>query len=120
MLPGGGGPDGNSKISVEKGTVVASNIWALHRDRTLWGEDADLFKPERWEHAKPTWEYLPFSGGPRICVAQQMALFEAGYVLASFVREFARIESRDVRPWQESLKLSVRNEHGVLVGFHQS
>ena len=36
----------------------------MHRDRELWGEDAENFKPERWSDAKPTWEYLPFNGGP--------------------------------------------------------
>ena len=70
----------------------------MHRDRELWGEDAENFKPERWSDAKPTWEYLPFNGGPRICIAQQLALSEAGYVIARFMQKFSVMEDRDGEP----------------------
>lgn len=29
-------------------TVVGVNAWVIHRDRNLWGEDVNEFKPERW------------------------------------------------------------------------
>lgn len=30
------------------GTIVALNGWVLHRDRAVFGEDADVYRPERW------------------------------------------------------------------------
>jgi len=30
------------------GTVVGINAWVAHRDKTMFGEDADEFRPERW------------------------------------------------------------------------
>jgi cytochrome P450 len=30
------------------GTRVAVNGWVLHRDKPMFGEDADHFRPERW------------------------------------------------------------------------
>lgn len=30
------------------GTRVAVNGWVLHRDRATFGEDSDVFRPERW------------------------------------------------------------------------
>jgi len=30
------------------GTRIACNGWVLHRDRKTFGEDADVFRPERW------------------------------------------------------------------------
>lgn len=38
-------PDG---FSVRKGTLVAYQPYAMGRMKTLWGDDAEQFKPERW------------------------------------------------------------------------
>ena len=70
-LPTGGGPDGTSPISVRKGQTVNYSVFVMHRRKDLWGPDADEFKPERWIGMKQTWKYLPFNGGPRICLGRQ-------------------------------------------------
>lgn len=36
---------------VPAGTVVGVNAWVLHRDRGVYGADADAFRPERWLEA---------------------------------------------------------------------
>ena len=42
-----------------------------------------VFSPERWDTWQPKpWQYLPFNGGPRICVGQQFALTEIGAALS--------------------------------------
>jgi len=43
----------------------------MHRRRDIWGQDAAKFRPERWDGRRPGWEYLPFNGGPRICIGQR-------------------------------------------------
>jgi cytochrome P450 len=65
-LPLGGGPDGKSPIFVPKGQMVIYQVYVMHRRTDLYGEDAQEFKPERWENLRPGWQYLPFNGGPRI------------------------------------------------------
>jgi cytochrome P450 len=65
----------------------------MHRRKDLWGEDADVFRPERFESRKPGWEFLPFNGGPRICIGQQFALTEASYVLVRLLQRFDKIEA---------------------------
>ena len=87
-LPRGGGPDGNSPVHIRKGQVVAYSVHVLHRRPDIWGEDCDEFKPERWQGRKPGWDYLPFNGGPRICLGQQLALTEAGYVTVRLLQRF--------------------------------
>ena len=67
FLPRGGGSDGLSPVFIEKGKLVVYQIYSMHRRRDLWGADADEFKPQRWETARPTFEFLPFNAGPRIC-----------------------------------------------------
>jgi len=70
VLPVGGGPDGKSPIFVPKDTPVGYNVWSMHRRTDFFGEDALEFKPERWEKLLPGCEYLPFNGGPRICIGK--------------------------------------------------
>lgn len=94
-LPTGGGPDGKSPIYVRAGQEVAYNVHVMHRRTELWGADASEFRPERWESHKSGWEYLPFNGGPRICLGQQFALTEAGYVIVRMLQRFDKLENRD-------------------------
>lgn len=117
VLPLGGGKDGMSPVFVPKGTLVGYNIYAMHRRVDLYGLDADQFRPERWEDDKlrPRWGYLPFNGGPRICVGQRYALTEVGYVVVRMAQEFAVLESRDPGPWEESLTLTLSSRHGTKV-----
>lgn len=92
-LPTGGGPDGKSPIAVRKGQIVLYSVYVMHRRKDLWGEDAEEFKPERWERRYPSWQWLPFNGGPRICLGQQFALTEASFVLVRFLQEFDALEA---------------------------
>ena len=91
-LPIGGGPDGKGPLYVRKGEQVDYSVYVMHRRKDLWGEDANEFRPERWNGRKGGWEYLPFNGGPRICIGQQFALTEAGYVVARLAQRFEKIE----------------------------
>ncbi|KAL6593836.1 hypothetical protein ACP70R_048737 [Stipagrostis hirtigluma subsp. patula] len=70
---------------------VIVNVWAIGRDRRYWGDDADEFRPERFEDSAidftgSSYEYLPFGAGRRVCpgiayglVALEMALVQLLY-----------------------------------------
>jgi cytochrome P450 len=96
---------------------VGYSVYSMHRREDLYGPDADEFKPERWETLRIGWGYLPFNGGPRICVGQQFALTEAGYTVVRVMQEFGGIEKRDERPWQEGLSLTLACGNGVSVAL---
>ncbi|CAN9079274.1 unnamed protein product [Alternaria alternata] len=117
VLPRGGGPDGQAPLFVPKGTTVGYSPYTMHRRHDLYGPDADEYKPERWETLRPGWEYLPFNGGPRICLGQQYALTEASYVTVRMVQEFKTMESRDPEVWRESLTLTLCSMNGTQVGL---
>lgn len=57
------------------------------------------FAPQRWEKWQPkAWTYIPFNGGPRLCVGQQFALTEMGYTVVRMLQKFKRVESRQLPP----------------------
>ncbi|KAF2724194.1 cytochrome P450 [Polychaeton citri CBS 116435] len=87
-LPAGGGPDGTTPIYIRKGTSIYVDIHVMHRRKDIWGDDVEEWKPERFEGRKSGWEYLPFGGGPRICLGQQFALIEASYVLIRLLQKY--------------------------------
>lgn len=92
-LPRGAGPNEDQPVFVPKGTEVAYAAYIVQRDKDYWGPDADEFRPERWgEHTKThSWDYIPFNGGPRICLGQQFALTEASFIIIRIAQEFERI-----------------------------
>ena len=82
ILPVGGGLDGKSPILVRKGEAIGYCVYAMHRRKDIYGDDADEFRPSRWDE-NPTdgpdlsnigWGFLPFNGGPRICLGRESIL----------------------------------------------
>jgi cytochrome P450 len=119
ILPLGGGKDGKSPLFVPKGRVIGYSPWSMHRRADFYGDDVLEFKPERWEKLRPGWEYLPFNGGPRICIGQQFALLEASYTTIRLMQRFPKIEARDGREWREFLTLTLASGTGCLVGLFE-
>jgi len=119
-LPRGGGPAGTDPIFVPKGTEVNYSVYAMHRQPSLWGPDCEQFKPERWNTRKTGFEYLPFNGGPRICLGQQFALTEAGYIIVRMLQRFDKIDPAGVvnRPKKWVVTLTGRPADGVHMRFH--
>lgn len=97
-LPMGGGRDGKGPLHVLKDTPVGYSTLVMQRRGDLYpggeGEGVEEFEPERWGRWQPRpWQYIPFNGGPRICIGQQFALTEMGYVLTRLFQRFERVES---------------------------
>lgn len=119
ILPLGGGPDGKSPMLIPKGWTIGYSPWSMHRREDFYGPDSLEFKPERWENLRPGWEYLPFNGGPRICVGQQYALMEASYATIRMIQTFPRIESRDEREWREWQTITLASGVGCNVSLFE-
>ena len=119
VLPLGGGPDGRSPLFVPKGTQISYMTWSMHRLPEYYGNDALEFNPDRWNTLRPGWEYLPFNGGPRICVGQQFALLETSYTLIRIMQSFGRLEPKSDAPWRENWMLTLSAKGGVHVALHR-
>ena len=123
MLPtGGGSPVNKTPLHVNKGDIITFSLYSLHRRKDLFGDDADIFRPERWETLRPPhWSYMPFSGGPRVCLGQNLALTEVAYALVKIVQTFKTIENRDpVLDFIEVYKLTTDSKNGAKVAFSRA
>jgi cytochrome P450 len=102
-LPRGGGPDGKAPVGVLKDTAIAFSTILMQRRPDIYppsfASNPSLaptnFNPDRWATWQPpSWTYVPFNGGPRICIGQQFALAEMGYTIVRLLQHFIRLENR--------------------------
>ncbi|KOS20835.1 Cytochrome P450 52E1 [Escovopsis weberi] len=117
VLPKGGGPDGQAPIFVPKGTDVRFSNHSLHRCKEWYGEDAEEFRPERWETLRPSWEYIPFSGGPRICIGQQFALTQMTYLFTRLFQTFDKVETTSTEPMKHRLTTTMSLVGGCWISL---
>jgi cytochrome P450 len=82
---------------VSKKTSVLISPWVLHRDPRFF-EQPDDFRPERWARGLAQrlarFAYLPFGGGPRICLGSTFAQVEMVLLLTLLAQRF-RLELTD-------------------------
>jgi len=93
--------------SIPAGTVIGANPWVVARDREVYGEDADQFRPERW---LDVWEdarlnnaigklastkskrmernFLAFGTGSRSCLGKNISLLEMNKLVPQMLRRY--------------------------------
>ncbi|KAK3680865.1 cytochrome P450 [Podospora appendiculata] len=78
-------PRGGADICGQRfaeGTVVGINPWVVHRNKELYGEDADRWNPDRWllcdKERRVAMErcLLTFGSGHRICLGKNISYLE--------------------------------------------
>ncbi|MCL7041901.1 hypothetical protein MKW94_009756 [Papaver nudicaule] len=116
-------PDG---FDVKKGDMVAYVPYAMGRMKFIWGDDAEVFRPERWlnndgvfQNESP-FKFTAFQAGPRICLGKefaysQMKIFSA--VLLRFFR-FKLVDQTKVVNYRTMINLHIKD--GLhLHAFHR-
>ncbi|XP_075495369.1 cytochrome P450 CYP749A22-like [Primulina tabacum] len=93
---------------------------ALHRNPETWGQDAHVFKPERFSEglAKPTngnsVAFLPFGFGPRMCIGMNFAFNEAKIALSMILQRYKFTISPNY-VHSPNLVLTMQPQHGVKI-----
>jgi cytochrome P450 len=108
-------PSQSSTISgytVPEGSRVFVNVWAIHRDPSVW-ESPNEFRPERfldgkWDYKGNDFSYFPFGSGKRICAGTGMAERMFLFSLASLIHSFN---------WKvpEGVKLDTDEKFGIVL-----
>ncbi|KAK3064046.1 hypothetical protein LTS18_010552 [Coniosporium uncinatum] len=94
---------------IPKGTQILLSPWAINRSPHLWGDEAQVFKPERWINpetggpnktggATSNYDQLTFLHGPRSCIGQGFAMAELRCLVAAFVGAFELEMARPNEP----------------------
>lgn len=74
--------------------IVSCNAWIMHLHKPTYGEDVEVFRPERWLEASPeklaamNKALLVFGAGPNTCIGKNIALLELYKVVPSTFRMF--------------------------------
>ena len=78
-------------IHIPKGSLVIPYIYGTHRNPAIW-QDAETFNPARFDkeqrRERGVFEYIPFGGGPRICIGNNMAIMQMLLIIVTIVRQY--------------------------------
>ncbi|WOI54390.1 cytochrome P450 [Parvularcula sp. LCG005] len=97
------------------GDHVSVGVYPMHRHQALWVDpwafDPDRFLPERAsDYHKYQW--LPFGGGPRVCIGLRFAMMEAVAILATLTPSL-RFSMPGAQPPEPYLAVTMRPRGGV-------
>ena len=103
---------------VKAGQRINIPVYAIHRRPSVWA-DPHAFDPDRFDPAREAparYAYMPFGGGPRICIGAAFAMAEAVTILATLIRS-AQFEppSREIVWPQTGMALYPKNGMPMVV-----
>jgi len=76
--------------TIPAGSNIIVSTSTTHKRTDLW-EDPEAFRPERFlddSKKRHKFAYLPFGGGPRVCIGQGFAMLEGPLLLATLLQQF--------------------------------
>ncbi|KAK3686575.1 hypothetical protein LTR37_019680 [Vermiconidia calcicola] len=101
-----------------QGTVLSVPSYVMHHSKEIWGEDADEFRPERWDKVTDRQKsaFIPFSYGPRACVGRNVAEMELALIVSIV---FRRYEFELYQDYLETREGFLRKPLGLQVGMRK-
>ena len=96
-------PTRHGPVTFPKGTMLATSLIAQHRIPEIWGNDAEAFKPERFNGISRedlNVRFMPFSVGDRRCAGYPFALLEAKIFLVRLLQrtDFRIPKAKEIEP----------------------
>lgn len=77
-----------------EGSTVGVLPSAIHRNKAVYGDDVEAFRPERWTEASPQHlkameaSHMGFSRGKRVCLGQHIAVLQLKKVVPALLMKF--------------------------------
>ncbi|XP_058750706.1 cytochrome P450 CYP94D108-like [Vicia villosa] len=117
-------PDGTR---MKKGWFISYHTYAMGRMESVWGEDCNEYKPERWlENEKgeggvgvcrseSAFKFPVFHAGPRMCLGKEMAYIQMKSIAASVMERFEVVAVEKEKIPEHVLSLTLRMKNGLPV-----
>ena len=109
---------GGYRVPRKTNLIICSFV--THRHPAFWDDperfDPERFSPERSE-GRPNFAYLPFGGGPRICIGKGFAMTEAQLILATVAQRY-RLRLMPGHPVELHPLVTLRPRHGMRMTLH--
>nr|XP_043067103.1 probable cytochrome P450 313a3 [Drosophila bipectinata] len=110
-------------VLVPKGVIMGIDIFNIHRNRDLWGHNADAFDPDRFLpdniRQRHPYAFIPYSKGKRNCIGWRYAQISLKIALAKIVRNYSLRTSF----WYEDLSfldnVVIKLDKGPLLNFNR-
>jgi cytochrome P450 len=109
-------------IEIPAGSTVIVYVYGAHHELRYW-ESPESFQPERFiktsEKLRTPFTYLPFGGGPRVCIGNQYAMLQILMILSDLLRryDFQLVPGQTIeaRPM-----VILRPSHGIRMTFTEA
>lgn len=100
---------------IPRGSLMVMGTYITQRQPAVF-DQPDSFIPERFLQAKPLerFGYIPFGGGPRLCIGNNYALMEGAIVIAMAMQKF-KVQSHTAYPAEADAAVTIRPKGGLLV-----
>ncbi|KAL1704429.1 cytochrome P450 [Schizophyllum commune] len=95
----------DSQLVVPKGTLIAIPLNVLQTDPAVFGDDADVFRAERWleraeKGVRHKRELFAFGEGPRSCLGRAMAMAEIKALVITILKQYTLECHHDIEAFQ--------------------
>ncbi|XP_041763554.1 cytochrome P450 4C1-like [Anopheles merus] len=110
-------------VTLPVGCFVLIPFLKMHRDKTIWGPDAETFNPdnflpERCAQRHP-YAFIPFSQGPRNCIGMKYGWLSMKILLCHVVRQYRISTDIKLRDIKLSLSLVMKLNTKHLIRLEQ-
>ncbi|KAK5044698.1 hypothetical protein LTR84_010590 [Exophiala bonariae] len=105
-------------VVIPEGYRIGMNAAVVQYDKSIFGADANEFRPSRWLHgdaAKMDKYMLHFGAGTRTCIGKNISLSEIHKLLPHVLRSF-KLKLATDKPWKTS-DLWFNKQTGILVNL---
>lgn len=102
-------------------SILILSPYVTHRHPAFWpnplGFDPTRFAPDAVKE-RPRFAYIPFGGGPRLCIGDRFALLEAPLIMATIAQR-TRLNLVPGRPVLMDPLVTLRPRHGLWMTAHE-